>query len=164
MKARTEQLITQGLISGACGYAAVVLFFFVLNLVAGRSPFFTAALLGEAFFYGLNDPAGVVVWAGPVIAYNGLHLLIFLGLGMLAAWLAALSERGPEFWYISILVFLFIIFHVYGALLFLTEPFRSVFPVWQSFLAGTLASVAMGSFLVWARPGLRHELQEYREE
>ncbi|MDP3937024.1 MAG: hypothetical protein Q8R92_02680 [Deltaproteobacteria bacterium] len=164
MKTRTEQLITEGLISGAIGYAAVVLFFLILNLFAGRSPFFTAALLGQAFFYGLNDPADVVVWAGPVIAYNGLHLIIFLALGVLAAWLAALAERGPEFWYISILVFLFIIFHVYGALLLLTEPFRSVFPVWQSFAAGTLASVGMGSFLVWARPELRRELQEYREE
>lgn len=164
MKTRNEQLLTQGLVTGLIGYATVVLFFLVLNLLAGRSPFYTAALLGETLFYGVRDPAAVVVWAGPVIAYNGLHLLLFLALGLLTAWLARLSERGPEFWYLSIIAFLFVVFHMYGALLLLTEPFREVFPVWQSFLAGALASVAMGLYLVWARPDLRRELLQYREE
>jgi hypothetical protein len=142
MKAKNEELLMQGLVAGLIGYLVVVVFFFILNLIAGKSPFYTAALLGGVIFYGVGDPASVKVWAGPIIAYNGLHLVIFLVLGVVAAWLAELSERGPEFWYISILVFLFIGFHIYGALLLLTEPFREVFPVWQSFLAGALSSIA----------------------
>ncbi|MFQ5457571.1 MAG: hypothetical protein ACE5FC_03835 [Myxococcota bacterium] len=164
MKAKSEELLTQGLITGLIGYVLVVVFFAVLNLIIGQSPFYTAALLGGVIFYGVGDPSAIEVWAGPVLAYNGLHMVIFLALGVIAAWLADLSEKGPEYWYIAILVFLFVGFHIYGALLLLTEPFREVFPVWESFVAGALSSVGMAAFLIWARPGLRRELSVYREE
>jgi hypothetical protein len=114
MKPRHAETVSHGMIAGVIGYLAVVLFFTIANLAMGRSPFYTAALLGEAVFYGLRDPAEVVVWPGAVLAYNGLHLIVFLFLGMIAAWLAYLSERGPEFWYIGLTIFIFILFHIYG--------------------------------------------------
>lgn len=70
-----------------------------LDLVQARSPFYTAALPGSVLFYGLEDPADLVVWAGPVPAYNGIHMLTFLAVGPVAAWLASGAERGPQFWY-----------------------------------------------------------------
>ncbi len=164
MKSTTVEIYSEGLIAGLIGYACTALFFIVTNVLEGRSPFHTAALLGGALFYGLRDPSQVVIWPGVVLAYNGLHLFVFLLLGMLAAWLAYLSERGPEFWYIGLILFIFVLFHVYGVVQMFSEAFRATIPIWVSFGGTFVASIAMAVYLIWARPRLRREIQEFRED
>jgi hypothetical protein len=154
----------QGLAAGFIGYAAVALFFAIFNLAAGRSPFFTAAFLGDALFYGVRDPAAVVVWPGPVFAYNGVHLLMFLMLGMVASWLALLSERGPQFWYLGTIVFLFVVFHLYGFVLLVTGGVQSVLPTWAVFASTLVAGTAMFAYLLRVHPRFRSEMREFREE
>jgi hypothetical protein len=97
MKPDRAQVLTQGLVAGLVGYAAVVLFFIVANLVAGRSPFHTAAALGSALFHGLSDPARLVIEPGPVLAMNGLHLVLSLAVGTVVAWLLSETERHHSF-------------------------------------------------------------------
>lgn len=164
MRAERVQANWQGLVTGFIGYAAVALFFAIVNLIAGRSPFFTAAFFGSALFYGVHDPAQVSVWPGPVLAYNGVHLLMFLVLGMMASWLAYLSERGPQFWYIGTILFLFVVFHLYGFVLLVTGGVQTVIPIWTVFAATMLAGAAMFAYLLWAHPRFRAELHEFREE
>ena len=91
MKPERAQWLTQGLIGGLIGYAAVAVFFVLVNLIGGRSPFHTAAALGSTLFYGLQDAANLVIEPGPVIAYNGLHLI----LSILAATVAAPLDALP---------------------------------------------------------------------
>ncbi len=88
MKPEKSEVFAQGLVAGFLGYATVVGFFALLNALAGKSVFFTAALLGSALFYGARDLAHVAVAAGPVLSYNGVHLLVFVAFGVAAAWLA----------------------------------------------------------------------------
>lgn len=163
MKPSSEELLTEGLIAGVIGYASTALVMMAAGALAGRSPFHAAALLGSALFYGIQDPAVVVVWPGPVLAYNGVHLIMFLLLGLVAAWLADMSERGPEFWYIGLSLFILVILHVFGILLMLPEPFREFIPPTVSLLATTVASTLMIVYILWARPLLRTKISEYTE-
>ena len=163
MKPSTTEILSEGLIAGTIGYVCTTIFFMLASALAGQSPFHLAALLGGALFYGLHDASQVVVWPGVVLAYNGVHLLVFLVLGMIAAWFAALAERGPEFWYIAITLYILVLFHVYGIVQILSESFRASIPVWVSFGGTFVASIAMAGYLLWARPKLRLEVREFRE-
>jgi hypothetical protein len=163
MKPSSKELLTEAVIGGLIGYASTALVMMLAGVIAGRSPFYSAALLGSALFYGIRDPAMVVVWPGPVLAYNGFHLVVFLVLGLIAAWLADMSERGPVFWYIGLSLFIFVILHIYGILLMLPESFRTFIPPTASLLATTVAAILMVVYLLWARPLLRTKIREDTE-
>jgi hypothetical protein len=161
MKPERAQTWWQGLIAGMIGYATTVIVIAVVNLIAGRSPFHTAALLGSSLFYGLTDPASLVIWPGPVLAYNGLHLLVFLGLGALAAWIIHEAERGPHFWYLGAIVMGFVVFHLFGAFLLVTAPIRAALPVWSFVVGGVAALVTMSAYLIRVHPRLRAEFRDF---
>jgi len=161
MKPERTQVFSQGMVAGLVGYAVVALTFAIANVLMGRSPFHTAALLGGAAFYGLTDPARLVIGPGPVFAYNGFHLVVFLALGVATSWLAYFSERGPHFWYIGAVLMLFVAFHLFGAFLFLTEGVRAAISPWMLILAGFLAMAAMSAYLVWVHPALRREFRDF---
>lgn len=159
---RTETL-WQGVLAGLIGYATVFLLVGLIDVGLGRSFFFTFALLGEHLFYGLSNPAQVVVWPGAVFAFNGLHLLAFLVIGVAAAWLAFMSEKGPELWYLAAILFLFVFLHAYAAMLFLTEDIRAAVPAWMIVVPTVASGIAMGGFLIARRPVLRHDLVTWQE-
>jgi hypothetical protein len=160
MKPQRSEIFLQGLVAGLLGYAAVVVFFAIANAVAGKPVFYTAALLGSALFYGARDLSQVSVAAGPVLSYNGVHLLVFLALGVAAAWLAELAEHGPHFWYIGAVVLLAFALHVLGLVLALSENLRAALPAWSVLVSGALGSVAMAAYLLVVRPGLRRALRQ----
>jgi hypothetical protein len=119
----------RGMIAGLIGYATVVVFFLVADPIAGRPVFYTPALLGGALFFGLSDPAGLELGPGAVLAYNGAHFLVFVFLGFVAAWFARLAERLPMGWVLTLNLTVLVLFHVFGAFLFFTEPIRAAIPV-----------------------------------
>ena len=163
MKPERTEVFAQGLVAGLAGYATVAVFFAIVNLIAGRSVFHTAALLGSALFYGLRDPAQLVIAPGPVLSYNGLHLVIFLCLGTIAAWLAYLAEKGPELWYVGAVAFIFMAFHTFGFFLALTQPVRAALAPWLMLAAGGIGCAAMAAYLVWVHPRIRWEMRHYPE-
>ena len=158
-------VLWHGLVAGLVGYAAVALAFVVADLARGRGLFHTAALLGAALFEGLEDPARLVVRVELVVAYNGVHLLVFLALGLLAAWFASLSARTPHLWYLSLSLFLFVLFHLFGVLLTFTDSVRAAISSWAVLGATLVAVVAMIAYLLRVYPALRRELagREYPE-
>lgn len=158
---RTE-ILWEGLVAGLIGYATVAILVGVIDVAVGRSFFFTAAMLGETAFYGLTDPANVVVWPGAVFAYNGVHLLGFLLIGMSAAWLAYLAEKGEELWYLGLVLFLLVVAHACGAVLVMTEGLRAAMPVWMVVVPTLAGLVAMSLYMLGVRPGLRSELTTWR--
>jgi hypothetical protein len=151
-------LILQGMAAGLIGYATIALFFLIADPVAGRPLFYTAALLGSALFNGLADPAGLEIGPGPVLAYNGLHFLVFLLLGFVAAWLAHLSERLPVGWILTLNLTILVLFHLFGAFVCLTEPIRAAIPLGSAVGATMLAVAAMTAYILRAHPRLRREL------
>lgn len=154
----------QGLVAGLVGYAVTVVLGFFADLAAGGPPFYTPALLGSAFFYGLREPGGMEVSPGPVLAYNGFHLVLFLALGTFASWLAHVAERGQAMWYVAVSLFLFVFLHVQGLMLFATEKVRSELSAVGMWVVAVLAVVAMGGYLVWAHPKLRRQLARGDDE
>lgn len=160
MRATTNRALTGGLYAGLLGYVVVVVVLALVNLLAGRSPFYTAALFGSALFYGLRDPAALVVTPGAVLTYNMVHALAFLVLGELASWLVTEAERFPVLRYAVLLTLIFVAVHVYGILFLFAHPLLADSAWWQLGAASVLAAAAMGAYLLWAHPGLRRSLRE----
>lgn len=160
MRTQTKLTLNGGLTVGLIGYAAVVVTMALLNVALGRSPFYTAALFGSALFYDLKDPAELFVTAGPVLAYNMVHLLAFLGLGMFASWLVTLSERFPSAQYLVLVLLVFVAFHVYAALRLFAEPLLGTSGWWEVGLGSLAAAAAMAVYLAFAHPFLRRELHD----
>lgn len=154
MRQSRRRVLVDGLVAGLIGYAIVLILLALVDLVQGRPALYTPALLGEVLFYGARTRAEVEVWAGPILAYNGFHLAAFLVFGAFAAWLALQAERGPHFWYIAVITFLFVVLHIAAALLVLPEPIQSAVPAWEFFLATFSGAVAMAAYLLWRHPRL----------
>jgi len=160
MRAETRDTLTGALWAGLIGYGAVVVVIALLNVLAGRSPFYTAALFGAALFYHLRDPAALVVAPGPVLAYNMVHMLAFLGIGLLASWLVGLAERFPTAMYLILVLLLFVAFHIYFAMALLARPLLGELAWWHIGAGSFTAVVGMGWYLFTAHPLLRRELRQ----
>jgi hypothetical protein len=153
-----------GLVVGLTGYLTVFLAVGIGDALQGRSFFYTFALLGGWLFHGLDDPASVRVWPGAVLAYNGLHLVIFLGFGVLASWIASVAERGPLLWYGALVMYLFVFLHLFASVVLMTEPMRATLSLWHIALPSLLAVVAMSWVLLRQHPRLRHEMDVWVDE
>ena len=160
MSERTRTILRGGLVAGLIGYGTVAVFFGVLNVFEGRSPFYTAALLGSALFQGLDDPAMVQVAAQPVFSYNAVHLLAFLAAGFAASWLVAEAERYAAAQYLVFVLLVVVAFHIYGAMLFAAQPLFGSGAWWRIGLPSLAAALLMGWYLLRLHPALRREIRE----
>ena len=163
MSTNRVDTVGHGLVVGLVGYATIALAVSAGDLLQGRNFFYTVALLGQWMFYGLTDPSELRIWPGTVLAYNGLHLVTFIMFGLLASWLASLAERGPLYWYGSLVMFLFIFVHMFATVLLMTEPLRHAIPMWQIILPSALAVAAMGGYLLWTHAQLRHDMDAWTD-
>lgn len=155
MQPEWRRAIGQGLVAGLIGFATVAFVFAVANAVAGRSPLYTSALLGATLFEGATDPTRVTVTAANVLAYNALHLTVFLVFGVLASALASLADRGWQLWFVALFFFLFFSFHLEAAVQAFAAPVRSALSGAAIWGAGIAASVAMAAYLLRAHPRIR---------
>ena len=155
MSPKWRETIGQGVTAGLIGFATVASFFALANVLAGKSPFYTAALLGAAVFHGATDPSRVAVSPENVLLYNGLHLVTFLAFGVIASALARLADRGAQLWYVGLFFFIFVAFHLVGVAQGLATPMRSAISDVAVWGAGMLASGAMAAYLLWQHPRIR---------
>ena len=150
MTSERQRTLVNGLVAGTIGYAVIVAFFAAANVVQGRSPFFTAAVLGNAL---LGEPSTSITPA-PVAVFNGLHLCAFLLLGAAAAWLAGLVEQRPQLWYLLFFLGVVIFFHLFGVVAALAAPAGDAVPLSLVLVASLLAVGAMSAWLWRAYPGV----------
>lgn len=160
MRAETKQVLVGGMYAGLIGYFTVVLLFAAINLLAGRSPFYTPAMFGAVLFYGLDDPAQLEIAPGPVLAYNMLHVLGFLLLGLFASWLVTQAERHPVARFAILFVLIFVAAHLYAALLLFAEPLLAGSAWVEIGIVSVVAAIAMGWYLLRQHPVLLAELRE----
>lgn len=158
MRKDTASFLMEGLVAGLVGYVAVVLFFVVVNLVAGRSIFYTAALLGSGLLAGMPPEGAPVVTVGPVVAYNMVHLLVFLALGIFGAFVVVKTERFPALWVLALLGAIVVGASALMALFFWAAPLLGGGAWWQLVVASVLAAGLMAWYLLARHPRLRHEL------
>lgn len=148
MTAQSRRLVADGLTSGLIAYTLVGAFFVVLNLAAGRSALYTVALVGEALFSGVREPAAVTLAAGPILAFNGVHLAACLLFGFFSAWLVYEAELHPEFWYLTLFLFLGATVISYAGVLALMVLVGSPLSTGSIVAASLVAAVGIGAYLV----------------
>lgn len=155
MERTRNQILLDGFVAGLLGYLAVVLLFAFLNVSSMHGVFRTPELLGRALLGGVTDSdTGPGSALAPVLAFNGLHLLVSLGLGLVASRLAAAAEHdhglgyGLIFAVIALGGFLPIFF---GAIT--VEYLQAI--TWRDAVAGTVTgAVATLSYIAWVHRGL----------
>jgi hypothetical protein len=84
--------IREGIVVGLVGAGIVMLWFLIVDLMAG-TPLNTPALLGAALFDRVSDAKTVEPTARLVVGYTAVHLAGFVGFGLAVAGLLALAER-----------------------------------------------------------------------
>lgn len=154
MRPSTANILATGLVAGAIGFATVSLGFLLLDLGSGRGFGFTPSLLASALFQGETEACDVHATASAIAGYSALHLLVFLALGWLAAWLFALIAEHPWFWMGALFLFIIVTFHLYGAVLGVLAPVRGCFSLYQVLGATAVAAVAMLGYLLKEHRGL----------
>src|SRR2546425_5772675 len=87
-------LLAQGLVTGLIGAGTVALWFFALDVAAGR-PLRTPAALGAALMFGASNVAAVQVNVGIVMAYTVVHVTAFAVAGIVFVAIAEQLERTP---------------------------------------------------------------------
>ncbi len=157
MKPDRARVLSEGLIAGFAGYLVIVLFYGVFNLATGESFFSTAALLGG----GLVSSTRAAGEAGAVLAFNGLHLIAFLMIGLVAAWLAMQTERNPGFFVLALFIGLAGLFLSVAAFLSTSAARGTGLPIGSVLAANGLAGGAMGAYLLRAHPRLWAELRDH---
>jgi hypothetical protein len=98
------------------------------------------------------------VGPGPILSYNGVHLLASLAIGLGAAWLIFQTEKNRPLWYI--VLFVFLAGFIYSLVLmgvFASEVVGVL--SWPVILIANLAAgVTAGGFLWWRHSRLLVEL------
>jgi len=155
MRSKWIETLREGLVAGVIGYSATVVLFAIANLLVGRSPFHTAAVLGAALLYGIRDPMQVVVTPAYVLAYNGAHLVVFLALGILGASLARLADRGAQLWYVALFLFIFVSFHLIVTVQVVATSMHPLINDAAIWIAGIFAGLLMVASLIRAHPAIR---------
>ncbi|MFQ5690036.1 MAG: hypothetical protein ACE5HQ_07180 [Gemmatimonadota bacterium] len=158
MKPSRARILIEGLVAGFLGYAAIALFYGVVNLASGRSAWYTARLLGQTLVG--HGPEHVVPAAAPVLAFNAVHLVVFLAIGLSAAWLIFEMEHHPQFWFFLFFAALAGFMFSESAFLLLAEPTTAQLPWWSVVSANLAAGLAMGGYLYARHPRLLRELSD----
>jgi hypothetical protein len=164
MKPETRRIFEQGLVAGVLGHLTVALVFAISNIIGGRPLLYTPALLGASLFYGVSDPAQVDIRAAYVFAYNGAHLVVFLALGTIGAFLASIADRGWQLWYLGVFFFLFVAFHIFGFIQLMALPLRGSISDVTLWAAGLAATAVMAAYFVATHAPLRAQLAHWQEQ
>jgi hypothetical protein len=148
------RVVTEGLVSGFIGYLVVAVLLAAINLLAGRPLLHTAALLGQLLAGEAGDAQSVPIEVAPVLAYNAVHLVIFLVIGLVASLLILATERHPNLWLAFFLIFLSLLMVTVIAFTVFVGPVSSELPWWSLIGANLAAAVAMGVYLARRHPTL----------
>lgn len=159
MKPDRARVMSEGLITGLIGYVVIVLFYGIFNVITGQSFFSTAAHLGA----GLASPSGSGSAIGAVLAFNGLHVIAFLLVGLVAAWIVMQTERHTSLFVLALFIGVAGLFAIMAGFLAFAARSGIQLPIGLFFAANLLAGVAMGAYLLRAHPRLWAEIRDHMD-
>src|SRR2546421_12340742 len=145
------RILREGFIAGLIGAGAVALWFLVVDVTAGR-PFFTPAMLGSAVFWGVHDPAQVVIEYSRIIGYTMIHVSAFIIVGTISAVLAAEVEVAPHTLYLVVVFFAIFEFGFYVTVAILAQPLLGSLAWWNVAIGNAIAAFGMGYYLWHVHP------------
>ncbi len=159
MSASRERNLFEGLVAGVLAYLAVALVFAGADLLLGRAVFATPAAIGGILFYGAHGPLATVS-AGPVAAANGVHILLSVAIGLVAALVVEETERHPQFFYATFFVVVAFLFASTAVLLGIPSAITRAAP-WAVILVANVVGLAVAGAYLWhAHPALRRSVDE----
>src|SRR5947208_7107433 len=153
-----SRIMREGFIAGLIGAAAVALWFLVVDVIAGR-PFFTPAMLGSAVFWGVHDPAQVVIEYSRIIGYTMIHVSAFIIVGTMSAVLAAEVEVAPHTLYLVVVFFAIFEFRFYVTVAVLAQHLLGSLAWWNVAIGNAVAAFGMGYYLWRVHPQLAATLK-----
>ncbi len=148
-----RSVLREGVTAGVIGAVTVALWFLIYDAWRGK-PLFTPALLGTVIFYGVSTPASIDIAPGPVIGYSIVHVLAFIGFGIVAACMMVASEREPAVFVAFITLFAVFEVFFFVVLRTLSQDILGALGWWAIFTGNLLASIGMVWFLVRGHPEL----------
>lgn len=147
----------EGLIAGAIGATGVVLWFLIVDTIAGQ-PFHTPRILGSAMLSIFGPPRGEGALTY-VLAYTIFHYAVFVAVGMLLTVVVHQAVSEPSM--LAVFLILFIIFELgfYGLVAILAESrFLGSLAWYQVALGNLVAAALMGGYMWRSHPALGEEL------
>lgn len=158
----SHRVVREGLIVGIIAYAAVALFYAAFDAFAARGSLFTVDMLSRALFGRMPDPALLAFPIQPdlrtIFAYNAVHLVVSLAIGLTVVGLLDHAERHPRRArpVLAVIVAGYVItILVVGAL---SRTIRAVIPWWSIVTVNSLAVLLAGAYVVRKRPGVAARL------
>jgi hypothetical protein len=155
---KRHKVLSEGLLVGLAGAAAVAVWFFVLDLIA-VTPFRTPALLGAALFDGLRDPAALIITPGLVLKYTAIHGLAFVLFGLAVAGLFALAERDRHLLFGVFLLFCCFEVAIFAAMMILGRWLLDTLQPWAILGGNLVAALVMLGILFRDHHFSLHELR-----
>ena len=152
------RVLCEGFVAGLIGAGAVALWFLIVDAVAGR-PFFTPAMLGSAVFWGVRDPALVVIEYSRIIGYTMIHVSAFIVVGGVAAALAAEVEVAPPTLYFLVVFFAVFEFGFYVTVAIIAQPLLGSLAWWNVAIGNAIAAYGMGYYLWREHPKIKEALR-----
>jgi hypothetical protein len=133
-----------GFIAGIIGAAVIAIWFLFLDTVSGL-PFYAPTVLGTGLFLGPEDLASteaVQLSLNLTLMYTWVHVLAFVMLGEIAAYLLFLTGQNPNLGF-CLFLFALLEFGFVGTVFVFAEPVRDQL-AWPAVLVGNLlAATAM---------------------
>lgn len=151
-----------GLVVGLLAYASVAAFYAIFDVLATRGTLYTVNLLGRAVMRGLRDPGvlqyPVALDVPAILAYNAVHLVLSLLIGVVVLHLVGHAERHPgrARMMLGTIVGGFVVTIV--AVGVLSAPIRAVLPWWSIVVANSVAVVVGARYVVRRRPDVMGRL------
>src|SRR5881628_112338 len=152
------RVLREGFVAGLIGAGAVALWFLIVDVIAGR-PFFTPAMLGSAVFWGVRDPALVVIEYSRIIGYTMIHVSAFIVVGVVAAALAAEVEVAPPTLYLLVVFFAVFEFGFYVTVAIIAQPLLGALAWWNVAIGNAIAALGMGYYLWRQHPKIKEALK-----
>lgn len=151
MSSNTSTIVREGVSAGLIGATAIAIWFGILDAL-NSGLLATPIMLGSSLatlFKQEAAPGG----AAAFVLYTVFHYALFVGIGLVFAWVIAHAEKAP-----SALIGFFVLFVAFevgwvGWTTVLAQGFGEL--TWyQVFIANIIASAAMGYYMYRQHPGL----------
>lgn len=143
-------VLGDGLTAGLLGALTVIGIYFVGDALNG-APLRTPSTLSAALFRGVEAAGSAEPEITSALAYNAIHVLLWVLAGIAASYFFALADRHPEAWYLLLVGVIVLFTWFVGLDVAVGSLGLGRIHLW---LGGVLGSAAMGSFLWGRHPGV----------
>lgn len=149
---RNAAVLKEGLLAGLLGGAAVVAIFLVYD-VATTEAMHTPSVLHALFFDGAEAAEQAGTDSGRALSYLWVHFASWFGVGIAAAYIAALTETYPRLWYGAAVAVSGLLCAFLLAAGIWQVPGLGYHHLWVGALVG---GAVVATFLAWRHPRLLH--------